>query len=66
LKEPFVHHFHIYRFDPERDTAPCMQAYDLEIGDDGDDGERMLLDALIKLKEIDQSLSFRRSCREGI
>lgn len=57
-----MQHFHIYRFDPERDTAPRMQTYDLEIGD----GERMLLDALIKLKEIDQSLSFRRSCREGI
>src|SRR5690606_22848601 len=28
--------------------------------------ERMLLDALIKLKQQDESLSFRRSCREGI
>jgi succinate dehydrogenase / fumarate reductase iron-sulfur subunit len=62
LKEPTVHHFKIYRFDPDSDTAPRMQDYDLKIGD----GERMLLDVLIRLKELDPSLSFRRSCREGI
>jgi len=62
LKEPAVHHFKIYRFDPDSDAAPRMQTYDLEIGD----GERMLLDALIRLKALDPSLSFRRSCREGI
>jgi succinate dehydrogenase / fumarate reductase iron-sulfur subunit len=39
-----------------------MQAYDFEARDD----ERMLLDALIRLKGIDPSLSFRRSCREGV
>jgi len=57
-----VHHFKIYRFDPDSDAAPRMQTYDLEIGD----GERMLLDALIRLKALDPSLSFRRSCREGV
>jgi len=54
--------FHIYRYDPERDAPPRMQAYDFEAGD----GDRMLLDALIRIKAIDPSLSFRRSCREGV
>ncbi|HET7524484.1 MAG TPA: succinate dehydrogenase iron-sulfur subunit [Burkholderiaceae bacterium] len=54
--------FQIYRYDPERDAPPHLQAYDLEVGGD----ERMLLDALIRLKAIDPSLSFRRSCREGV
>jgi succinate dehydrogenase / fumarate reductase iron-sulfur subunit len=60
--EPFLRHFQIYRFDPDSDAAPRMQPYDLEVG--GDD--RMLLDVLIRLKAIDPSLSFRRSCREGV
>lgn len=54
--------FEIYRYDPDKDEAPYMQTYELEL----DGSERMLLDALIKLKEKDESLSFRRSCREGI
>ncbi len=57
-----MHQFRIYRYDPDRDAAPRMQVYETEVGD----GERMLLDALIKLKAIDPSLSFRKSCREGI
>ncbi|XID75229.1 succinate dehydrogenase iron-sulfur subunit [Alkanindiges sp. WGS2144] len=54
--------FEIYRYDPDKDKAPYMQTYTLEL----DDGDRMLLDALIKLKKVDETLSFRRSCREGI
>ena len=54
--------FEIYRYDPDKDEAPYMQTYELEL----DGSERMLLDALIKLKQIDETLSFRRSCREGI
>jgi succinate dehydrogenase / fumarate reductase iron-sulfur subunit len=38
-----------------------MQTYELEI-----QHERMLLDALVKLKAVDETLSFRRSCREGV
>jgi succinate dehydrogenase / fumarate reductase iron-sulfur subunit len=57
-----MHTFHIYRYDPDRDTKPRMQSLEFEAGD----GERMLLDALLKLKAIDPTLSFRRSCREGI
>lgn len=55
--------FSIYRYNPETDDAPRMQDYTLE-AEAGRD--MMLLDALIKLKEQDPSLSFRRSCREGV
>src|SRR5512139_2738682 len=54
--------FHIYRYDPDRDERPRMQT--LQIALDGH--ERMLLDVLVKLKALDPSLSFRRSCREGV
>lgn len=57
-----MHFFHIYRYDPDVDAKPRMQTFELEVGD----SERMLLDVLMKLKAIDSSLSFRRSCREGI
>jgi succinate dehydrogenase / fumarate reductase iron-sulfur subunit len=54
--------FEVYRYDPDKDKAPYMQQYELQL----DGSERMLLDALIKLKKNDESLTFRRSCREGI
>jgi succinate dehydrogenase / fumarate reductase iron-sulfur subunit len=54
--------FEIYRYDPDKDAAPRMQTYEIEI----DSHERMLLDALLKLKAVDETLSFRRSCREGV
>jgi len=54
--------FQIYRYDPDRDERPQMQTLALEV----DGSERMLLDALIKLKSVDPTLSFRRSCREGV
>jgi succinate dehydrogenase / fumarate reductase iron-sulfur subunit len=54
--------FEVYRYDPDKDKAPYFQTYELTL----DGSERMLLDALIKLKTLDESLSFRRSCREGI
>jgi succinate dehydrogenase / fumarate reductase iron-sulfur subunit len=54
--------FEIYRYDPDKDKAPYMQTYKLELAD----GDRMLLDALLRLKKVDETLSFRRSCREGI
>lgn len=53
--------FEVYRYDPDKDSKPYMQSYTLEL-----QKERMLLDALMKLKELDPTLSFRRSCREGI
>lgn len=55
--------FSIYRYNPDVDDAPRMQEYSLE-AEEGRD--MMLLDALMLLKEQDPSLSFRRSCREGV
>ena len=57
-----MHSFHIYRYDPDQHDAPRMQVLELEVGP----GDRMLLDVLMRLKAMDPSLSFRRSCREGI
>ena len=54
--------FRIYRYDPDADARPRMQDYELQPGHH----DRMLLDALQQLKRIDPSLSFRRSCREGV
>lgn len=54
--------FSIYRYNPETDRKPRMQDYELS----GDHGAIMLLDALLLLKQQDDSLSFRRSCREGV
>ncbi len=54
--------FQIYRYDPDTDEKPRMQTIEVEL----DGHERMLLDALMKLKAVDPSLSFRRSCREGV
>ena len=54
--------FSIYRYDPDCDERPRMQDYEVELRPT----DHMVLDALIRLKEIDDSLSFRRSCREGV
>ena len=54
--------FSIYRFNPDVDKEPYMQDYDIELAPD----TRMLLDALIQIKELDDTLSLRRSCREGV
>ena len=54
--------FKIYRYDPDKDKKPYMQTYTIELLD----SDRMLLDVLILLKKMDETLAFRRSCREGI
>jgi len=56
--------FEIYRYNPEEPNATYkMQKYEVDLNDCGP----MVLDALIKIKnEIDPTLTFRRSCREGI
>lgn len=60
-KEKRMKSFQIYRWKPGED--PKMQNYDIDLNDCG----AMVLDALIKIKnEMDQTLTFRRSCREGI
>ncbi|TWX56185.1 succinate dehydrogenase iron-sulfur subunit [Colwellia hornerae] len=55
--------FSIYRYNPDVDNAPYMKDYELEIPEGSD---MMVLDALILLKEQDATISFRRSCREGV
>lgn len=56
--------FHIYRWSPDTPTEkPKMQSYTLDLNKTGP----MILDALIRIKnEVDPTLTFRRSCREGI
>ncbi|MDP1958120.1 MAG: succinate dehydrogenase iron-sulfur subunit [Rhodocyclaceae bacterium] len=54
--------FNIYRYDPDVDRKPYMQ--DIEVAVEATD--RKLLDALVKLKAKDDSIAFRRSCREGV
>ncbi|RLA53492.1 MAG: succinate dehydrogenase iron-sulfur subunit, partial [Gammaproteobacteria bacterium] len=52
----------IYRYNPEQDSAPFMQ--DFELDTEGKD--LMVLDVLELLKAQDTTLVFRRSCREGV
>jgi succinate dehydrogenase / fumarate reductase iron-sulfur subunit len=55
--------FRIYRYDPDLDANPRLDTYQVDLDECGP----MVLDALIKIKnEIDSTLTFRRSCREGI
>ena len=55
--------FSIYRYNPETDSAPRMQDFDIRIKPSA----KMLLDALVQIKdEADDSLAIRRSCREGV
>jgi len=53
--------FSIFRYNPDADEKPYMQAYEIET----DDG-MMLLDALLKLKTQDPTFSMRKSCAEGV
>ncbi|HUA56298.1 MAG TPA: succinate dehydrogenase iron-sulfur subunit [Candidatus Sulfotelmatobacter sp.] len=55
--------FRIYRWDPESNANPRLDSYAIDLDACGP----MVLDALIKIKnEVDTTLTFRRSCREGI
>ncbi|MDD9906950.1 MAG: succinate dehydrogenase iron-sulfur subunit [Rhodospirillaceae bacterium] len=55
--------FKIYRWNPDDGENPKVDTYVIDLDDCGP----MVLDALIKIKnEVDQTLTFRRSCREGI
>jgi succinate dehydrogenase / fumarate reductase iron-sulfur subunit len=58
-----VRSFKVYRWNPEDGRNPSVDTYDVDLDGCGP----MVLDALIKIKnEIDPTLTFRRSCREGI
>ena len=63
MNENSIKHFKIYRYDPEQDEKPYMQEYELDISKVRG---KMLLSALEALKEQDPTLTFRRSCREGV
>jgi succinate dehydrogenase / fumarate reductase iron-sulfur subunit len=53
--------FSVYRYNPETDDQPYMQEFDIEVTPG-----MMLRDALLKIKSIDESFSFRHSCGEGV
>lgn len=58
-----IKQFKIYRWNPDDGKNPSVDTYNLDMDSCGP----MVLDALIKIKnEIDPTLTFRRSCREGI
>nr|UER43481.1 succinate dehydrogenase 2 [Viscum album] len=55
--------FSIYRWSPDKGGKPALQNFEIDLKECGP----MVLDALIKIKnEVDPTLTFRRSCREGI
>jgi len=58
-----IKEFHIYRYDPDSGKSPQIDIYFIDLDRCGP----MVLDALIMIKnEIDSTLTFRRSCREGV
>lgn len=58
-----IKRFKVYRYDPESGENPRYDIFELDLDQTGP----MVLDALIKMKnEVDSTLTFRRSCREGI
>jgi succinate dehydrogenase / fumarate reductase, iron-sulfur subunit len=54
--------FSIYRYNPETDENPRMQDYELDNVEPG----TMLLEALLRIKEIDPEFTMRKSCGEGV
>ena len=55
--------FQIYRWDPDKGGNPTLDSYEIDLDQCGP----MVLDAIIKIKnEVDSTLAFRRSCREGV
>ncbi len=54
--------FQILRYNPDADAKPHFQEYDIAL----EPSDRMLLDALIRIKSVDDTLALRRSCREGV
>lgn len=63
-KSPRIKELHVYRWNPDTPSKkPWMQKYQIDLNKTGP----MVLDALIRIKnEIDPTLTFRRSCREGV
>ena len=62
-KSSNIKNFRVYRWSPDDEKNPRVDTYEVDLNDCGP----MVLDAVMKIKnEIDTSLTFRRSCREGI
>ena len=54
--------FKVYRYDPDGGENPRVDTYQIDVSD-----VSMVLDALIKIKnDLDPTVTFRRSCREGV
>ena len=63
VNEENTREFRVYRWNPEDEKNPSIDTYFIDTEDCGP----MVLDALMKIKsDIDTSLTFRRSCREGV
>jgi succinate dehydrogenase / fumarate reductase iron-sulfur subunit len=56
-------HVSVYRYNPDQDEVPKMVSYEVELPEDRD---IFVLDLLHMIKDQDTSLSYRRSCREGV
>jgi len=55
--------FKVYRYDPDSGENPRLDTFEIDLDTCGP----MVLDALLKMKnEMDSTLTFRRSCREGV
>ena len=55
--------FSIFRYTPERDEKPYMQAFEVDL----EPTDRMLLDVILRIRDSqDDSLTIRKSCREGV
>ena len=54
--------FSIFRFNPEQNKKPYMQDFEIEL----EATDRMLLDVILRIKMQDDSLTIRKSCREGV
>ncbi|BAO43797.1 succinate dehydrogenase iron-sulfur subunit [Thiolapillus brandeum] len=53
--------FEVYRYNPDTDAKPRMQAFDVEV-----ERGMMLRDVLLQIKAMDESFAFRHSCGEGV
>ena len=56
-------HVSVYRYNPDQDEVPKMVSYEVELPEDRD---IFVLDLLHMIKDQDTTLSYRRSCREGV
>ena len=53
----------LYRFDPEKDKRPYMSDYEIPYSSSGN---MMVIDAIRKAQELDSTITFRRSCAQGV